>query len=256
MYLKIFVKHIFRRFTDKLLLKTIKFLFNAFSYKFFVIRRFHGNRLVYRLIARLFYLLSEIRHNLFLCKIVIPIIVGILVVALVESRVFKLRFQVAYNIVKTSVVLAVNHIRPIYIGKLLLHKLVKRYFFFGVRRIVAQFRVGNVFNQRFINVAIIPPVVSKQNIQRETLMIPFEKRLYKRFRFFARRILAVKHTVYRYPFFIKSVRNRICVHSVKITHFFVHDFTRAFDNVVPSGQIRFTPFGRNKRLPCGLFNTV
>ena len=127
---------------------------------------------------------------------------------------------------------------------------------FNFRRILAQFRVGNIFSQCLINVVVIPTVIFEKNIQRETLMIPFKKRLYKRFRFFARHILAVKHTVYRYSFFIKSVRNRICVHSVKVTHIFVHDFARAFDNVVPSGQIRFSPFGRNKRFPSGLFNTV
>ena len=250
------LKNFFRRLIHLACLELVELLFHAVSDKFFVIRRFLGNKLVNRLIARLFQFFFEIRYNLFFGKIVIPLIIRIGIVALVKIRIFKRRFQIAYNVVKTSFVLAVDHIKPIYFVELLVYKLVKVYFIHNVYGIIFQFHVRNISRQRRINTVVIPPVRRKQNIQRETLMIPFKKRLYKRFRFFARRILSVKHTVYRYPFFIKSVRNRIRVHSVKVTHFFVHNFARTFDNVVPSGQIRFTTFGRNKRFPSGLFNTV
>ena len=48
------LENIFRRLTHKSCFELFKFFLDAVYYKLFVIRRFHGNRLVYRLIARLF----------------------------------------------------------------------------------------------------------------------------------------------------------------------------------------------------------
>ena len=87
-------------------------------------------------------------------------------------------------------------------------------------------------------------------------MIVFKQRLDIRLRFFARRIVTVQIGFYRFALFEEFIRKRIGIRSVNVTHFFVYDFSRAFCNAVPRCQIRSAPFGRNKRLPCGLFHTV
>ena len=87
-------------------------------------------------------------------------------------------------------------------------------------------------------------------------MIIFKQRLNKRFRFFTRRIVPVQKVLYRRAFFKEFIRKRIGIRSVNVTHFFVYDFSRAFCNAMPRRQIRSATFGRNKRLPCGLFHTV
>ena len=52
--LVVVLENLFRRLTHKICFELFKFFLDAVYYKLFVIRRFHGNRLVYRLIARLF----------------------------------------------------------------------------------------------------------------------------------------------------------------------------------------------------------
>ena len=54
MNLVVALENLFRRLTHKICFELFKFFFDTVYYKLFVIRRFHGNRLVYRLIARLF----------------------------------------------------------------------------------------------------------------------------------------------------------------------------------------------------------
>ena len=48
------LENLLSRLTHKICFELFKFFLDAVYYKLFVIRRFHGNRLVYRLIARLF----------------------------------------------------------------------------------------------------------------------------------------------------------------------------------------------------------
>ena len=54
MNLVVALENLFRRLTHKICFELFKFFLDAVYYKLFLIRRFHGNRLVYRLIARLF----------------------------------------------------------------------------------------------------------------------------------------------------------------------------------------------------------